>query len=426
MSLDDRLRDSLHAVSVMDPQNLDDADASLRRRIRRNDVRRHYLQAGIAAVAVVALVLGSVALISRSSSQKNVIEPGPGSVKLSELNGWWVADIAGLADPKPVVVSLQPFGHTGDGTLWLSCGKVGVSWAATTDGQIMASGYSDRPDCLQDRQWPPEAAWLSRVTRLTSDATGWTFLDSSGALVASLRPATAADIPPAARAYWSDRSELDPATKAKSDQPTTVPAGTAAATHDDMLGTWRADGSERAYLSLYGDGTYLSFDGACGRGAGQWIVGAGGELAVMAHPLPTPLAQGDCPALQRTDLATWFGGAASIGFVHGDLQLFDADGNLVHVLHPGGGPTFTESDLECQQRTTSTVDDNGSGTDFATPSEAATAQLLPNESFMLGMTPAGEVSAMIRDANGTQIALIILKQSSNSTWLVARTTRCSA
>jgi hypothetical protein len=242
--------------------------------------------------------------------------PTPGDP--TQLVGSWLLTAPG-AEPGTVL-------RIGDDlSLWSSCGTLFGTWAASRAGLFDGYLSGGSPACPAfDSNHGPSPAWLLKVAAFTTDATGAELLDSTGAVVATLRPGGHPTAGPDLLASLADPPTLTDDLRARLKPAAALPAGLVAARPDQLLGYWQSQAKPLAagFAQLAPDGSWTGSDGANDWG-GRWSAAPDGELVVVAGATTAAACGGDNCA----DPPSSFTGAARAAFDGTTLVLLDADGH---------------------------------------------------------------------------------------------------
>ena len=241
------------------------------------------------------------------------------AVKVSRLIGLWSVRASG--EPRSTVLRVAP----DEVAVWRSCGPIGGSWRALTDGTFVASMYGGSEPCFRGTPHVLSTIpWLTHARGFVFDgAHTWRLVAGDGATLATLTPGPTPTAP-----MNVAQSEADPPTMTAKERqqldrvPAPLPAGTTPVTAADLVGTWRPTGSAKGSVTFHRSGTYTGSDGCNGVG-GRWAVSSGGAEALTTGASTLVYCGG-------VQVANWFAAAARVA-VNGDsLVLYDAKGAVMH------------------------------------------------------------------------------------------------
>jgi len=223
-----------------------------------------------------------------------------------------------------------------DLTLWSSCGYLMGEWDADSAGLFAGHVSGGSGKCVPATPTDPTPAWLAKVVAFTTDAAGAELLDSSGSVVARLKPGGSPTAGPDIASQLAQPPVLTGDLRARFRSAPPLPAGLTPATPSQLVGRWgSADYPKRSgFVELAPDGSWTGSDGA-NAARGRWSADSAGEL-VSVSGAQTLVGCG--PPDACVDVSGWFSAAVRAGFDGRVLVLFDADGKvtgrLAHAVAP--------------------------------------------------------------------------------------------
>ena len=301
----------------------------------------HLIRRPSLLVVVVAAVLttGCASSSQIASSPPSSSATPPASFALSPgdplaLVGSWL-----LAGPGVAPGTVLRLGD--DLSLWGGCGYLDGSWAADHAGLFVGQLDGGDGACMTGvSSQGPTPPWLAEVVAFRIDGTGAVLLDSSGAVVASLRPGGHPTAGPNMLPSLANPPTVTNDLRTRMALAVPLPAGLVAARPSQLIGYWvsAANPNLRGNADLAADGSWQGTDGANGNG-GRWSVAPDGELVVAAG---ASTAVG-CAPDQCADVDDWFIQASRAAFDGSTLVLLDASGKetgrAVHGARSTAGPT---------------------------------------------------------------------------------------
>jgi hypothetical protein len=210
-----------------------------------------------------------------------------------------------------------------DLTIWSRCGYLSGDWRADAAGLFVGLAFGGSAGCVGGMQGDPTPTWLTRVVSFKADASGAQLLDSTGAVVATLRPGGHPTPGPDIATELAQQPAVTDSLRARLRPVAPLPAGLVAARPDQLIGRWisPAKPTLRGFAELAADGSWKGSDGANGQG-GRWSAAPDGELVVAAGAQTLAGCVPDACA----NVGSWFASASRAAFDGPTLVLLDADG----------------------------------------------------------------------------------------------------
>jgi len=276
----------------------------------------------VAVAVATALVAGcasssQIASSRRSSPTVAASSFVPSPADPLSLVGSWLLDAPGVT-PGTVL-------RLGDDlSLWSNCGYLMGSWVADHAGLFVGQLDGGDAACMSGvSSQGPTPAWLAKVVAFRLDGAGAVLLDSSGAVVATLRPGGHPTAGPNMLPSLADPPTVSDQLRTRLAPTAALPAGLIAARPSQLVGYWvsAANPNRRGDADLSADGSWQGTDGANGNG-GRWSAAPDGQLVVSAGPSTLV----GCMPDQCADVDDWFIQASRAAFDGSTLVLLDASG----------------------------------------------------------------------------------------------------
>jgi len=299
---------------------------------------------GLVAVAVATVLVAGCASSSQiasslpSSPASSVASFVPAPADPLALVGSWLID-APAVSPGTVL-------RLGDDlSFWSECGYLDGSWAADHAGLFVGVLDGGDPACMTGvSSQGPTPPWLTTVVAFRIDGTGAVLLNSSGAVVGTLRPGGHPTAGPNLLASLADPPTVTDQLRARLTPAAALPAGLVPARPSQLIGYWvsAANPNLRGDADLAADGSWQGTDGANDAG-GRWSAAPDGELVVTAG---ASTAMGCAPEACAA-VNNWFVEASRAAFDGSTLVLLDASGKetgrAVHGVMSTVGPTGSDA-----------------------------------------------------------------------------------
>jgi heat shock protein HslJ len=313
--------------------------------------RRRAVVRSVGAVGVVALVVGTA--VGAASLWPGRTTTNPPAATATPTPAVSLAPVS--AAERLGLVDMWRVSADGEGSntflrlsgaeaiVFRDCGYEIGGWAAGPTMFVASiSGWGDGCSDGDGAAVP----WLEDASYYRADGDGWQLLDSSGAVLATLRHGGLPTPDPNLSADYAQAPVVDDAQRYYLGDPAALPAGPTAATADEVVGRWESTGSPVAtnpYVEFGENRDWKGSDG-CNDAAGRWAVDVDGHFLVTsgAH------TEIGCDGAPLPDLLVT---ARRLAF-RGDVLVFlDADGAEVMELARSGataqgsapGPTPTSA-----------------------------------------------------------------------------------